>query len=782
MKTHLLLLLVFLLQVFVIVPLAAQPIPCTEPVEMTPFCDQACIICSIDGFRGRHESGERGALPGDFCTTFVHNGQWIAFIAGSVDLTVDITVSNCIFNNGLEIGIYEGIDCQNFRRVSNCNTNARPGQTHRIQTNTPLTIGQYYFIAMDGSGGDNCDWVFAVVEGSTDANPLSNSGVINGNFTSCPNVSNEYSIDPEVGATIFNWTLDGVSIGDRNTPMVTIDWEQEGDYLLCVQAANACDEAEPTCRRVNVSSIPAQTFDEIICSDQSFQLNDTLELTEAGIYEFNFQSVDGCDSTIFVNLKVITASSTTVDVDICEGDALYIGTSPFTETGQYVEVLENYIGCDSIVTLDLFVIICEIEGTAEEIPVTCFGEASGIIDFFIQDGTAPFTYTWQKLDNSQAGTGTIGTINSSEQIENLAAGTYLITINDDFGNDLILIQDVTQPPLLEFDWQVSDYGGINISCFEGNDGLLEMIPMGGVAPYTYNWNTGQQTAQLQNLIAGDYMVTVTDSYGCKLVQQNTLTQASPIDFQAVFSNPGCDGLATGQIEISSVSGGTADYKYQFFNTAFQENRVQMDLTEGNYTVSVRDANGCIADTTARLTAAVIPALDLGDDKAIFLGESVKLTVESTILLDSSSLSWSNQMGLSCYNCPNPTARPFASTTYTVTGTSEDGCLGSDSITVGIIERRRVYVANIFSPNDDGVNDFLNINAGEEAMTIEVFRIFSRWGEQVYERSDFLPNITKCWDGRINNEIAEQSIYLWTAEIRFLDGVTETYSGDVMLLR
>jgi len=108
---------------FFAISIFGQPMPCTEmPPEMTSLCEDACIICDIDGFTGRHESNVAGVLPDDFCTIVVHNGQWIAFIAGSERLVIDIAVSNCTtINSGLEIGIYEGIDCQNFRRVSNCN-------------------------------------------------------------------------------------------------------------------------------------------------------------------------------------------------------------------------------------------------------------------------------------------------------------------------------------------------------------------------------------------------------------------------------------------------------------------------------------------------------------------------------------------------------------------------------------------------------------------------------------------------------------------------------------
>ena len=81
---------------------------------MTPTCAEACIICDIDGFTGRHESDVVGVLPDDFCTVVVHNAQWIAFQAASTDLTIRLTVSNCERGNGLELAIYKSDDCQNL--------------------------------------------------------------------------------------------------------------------------------------------------------------------------------------------------------------------------------------------------------------------------------------------------------------------------------------------------------------------------------------------------------------------------------------------------------------------------------------------------------------------------------------------------------------------------------------------------------------------------------------------------------------------------------------------
>ena len=100
----------------------AQPEPCGSDPAMTSTCLEACAICDIDGFTGRNDLTIQGQGFPIFCTTQFHNMSYIAFIAGTEDLTIQVTVTNCTINWGLEIGIFESFDCQNFNPISVCNT------------------------------------------------------------------------------------------------------------------------------------------------------------------------------------------------------------------------------------------------------------------------------------------------------------------------------------------------------------------------------------------------------------------------------------------------------------------------------------------------------------------------------------------------------------------------------------------------------------------------------------------------------------------------------------
>lgn len=145
--------------------------------------------------------------------------------------------------------------------------------------------------------------------------------------------------------------------------------------------------------------------------------------------------------------------------------------------------------------------------------------------------------------------------------------------------------------------------------------------------------------------------------------------------------------------------------------------------------------------------------------------------------------WRADTGLSCYNCITPIAAPTNPTIYSVTVSSIDDCTATDSVLIQILKVRDVYVPNAFSPNQDGLNDILFINAEPEVNNIQSFSIYSRWGEQVFLQENFTPNdIANGWDGRIANELLERGIFIWQAVIDFIDGETLVYTGDVALIR
>ena len=95
----------------------------------------------------------------------------------------------------------------------------------------------------------------------------------------------------------------------------------------------------------------------------------------------------------------------------------------------------------------------------------------------------------------------------------------------------------------------------------------------------------------------------------------------------------------------------------------------------------------------------------------------------------------------------------------------------------------LIIFNGISPNGDGINDRFGLGVNKGVNFVRSLRIYDRWGEQVYDATDLLPNdLRNGWDGRLNGQPLNPGFYAWTAEVIYLDGEVQVLNGEVMLLR
>jgi len=140
----------------------------------------------------------------------------------------------------------------------------------------------------------------------------------------------------------------------------------------------------------------------------------------------------------------------------------------------------------------------------------CHGDVSASIDLVIDGGTGPYTFLWSTGATTQS-------------ISNLGAGTYSVTVNDNFGltsSTTIIINEPAQLQLSSF--------VINASGPGASDGSIDLSPRGGTFDYSYSWSNGAITQDLSNLAPGDYTVTVTDGFGCVASITRTVTDLGPM--------------------------------------------------------------------------------------------------------------------------------------------------------------------------------------------------------------------------------------------------------------
>ncbi len=765
------------------------PEPCGDNPEMSSFCETACVICDIDGYTGVNDLTAQGQGFPEFCTTQYNNMQYIAFIAGSESLTIRVDVGTCIAAipgiSSLEVGFFYTEDCENFEAITFCNTDIDDNTSWTFTTDVPLLIGQHYYLVIDGSGGSNCDWTFNVLEGSTEASPIEFSGTLTHIEETCPNFPTTFQVEEINSAAIYNWTVNGIG-QNLNSNVVDLEFPMDGVYEVCVVAANACDEGPPSCSTINVRTPETLNINELLCDGECLEANG-VEFCQTGTYQEIVTLTNGCDSIINIDITVLPQPQSNLDVWICNVDSFLIGETPYNQTGSYSGVVLTENNCDSIVFLELLVIECEIIGTADEIPVVCNGTATGTLIFSVDQGEPPLTYEYTNIANTSiTGTGQTNLLVNNE-IPGIPAGTYRIYIYDDFGNETVVLQEVTEAPPINIEMIATDIDGYNVSCFEDPNNILNMdgtataLVTGGVQPYTYVWSNGDQTDQANNLPAGTHSVIVSDDYGCNQSASIELFAPPVVTPDVLFSDPNCDGFETGEIAVLDVQGGSPPYQYAIGATNFSLDTVFSGLSEGTYQLYVVDDNGCTSFVESSLTAPQIPVLDI-DDVTIFLGDSIQLmpSINNVNLID---IDWTNELSLSCGDCFNPFARPVNSTDYTISVISEDDCIDSDSLRVHVTKRRRVYVPNIFSPDGDGINDVFFVNAGPEAAFVQSLYVFDRWGNRIFSSENVpINDIKQGWDGKFKNRPLNPGSYVWVAEVAFIDDVVESYSGTVSLIR
>lgn len=760
---------------------AQMPPICGNTPAMKSFCRDACIICDIDGFTGRNNSNVTGQAPPGFCTSQVHNMQWIGFIAGSSEITLEVKVTNCVRNLGLEIGLYESLNCNSFRLVSECDTDVRPNTTRIFKNTVPLTVGQYYYFVMDGSSNDICDWTIKVTKGSTKVAPLAQTPDIVIPEKICQNKPFEIRTPGISGATFYNWTLDGEYL--KNEKLFTHTIPQPGKYQLCLEAANVCDKSPKTCKTIEVLPTPMSQLKQEICFGECFKFHGIYYCT-TGVYEVRFPAANGCDSIIMFDLKIAEKITAFTTLNICEGDTLRLGNVILTTQGKHEVIIQNQEGCDIFMTVDLKLIICNIKASISSTPVKCTGENNGSVHFMVDRGTPPFTYKGFKIENpSIVFAGKVDDVNLNITINQLDEGNYTFTIDDTYGNSRILNVFVSQPSKLKAQIASSKYnGGYQISCFGRNDGFYKIIPTGSIPPYTFRHAQSVNISDsLSGLYSGKYMVTVTDLNGCTHVSEINITQPDSLTVDVLFTNPDCSSAHSGSITVKSIKGGVQPYQYALNNDTYSDKNEFVKLGEGFYKLGIKDANQCQVNKEKSLVAAEIPIItNEVSERKVALGDSVLLDVK--VNLSNYSLNWSPSEKIFCPKCIETFALPLNRTDYEIEVKSKDGCIAKSVIRVSVEKKRQFTISNIFSPNGDLSNDKIKIFTGRDVASIYNFSIYDRWGNLVY-KSENLPSglVEIDWDTKVNRLKLSGSLYVWVARVGYIDDLIKVHSGSILIL-
>jgi hypothetical protein len=341
----------------------------------------------------------------------------------------------------------------------------------------------------------------------------------------------------------------------------------------------------------------------------------TQDLTNisAGVYTVNVTDANGC--TIANNALSVTqptaALSTGFNVtDVsCFGNAsgaitltVNGGTLPYSyqwsngstqqnlinvPVGTYTVTVTDANGCTSgVASMQITQPSAALSMNNAIDDVNCFGGNTGSIDLTINGGTMPYSFVW-----SNGAT--------TEDLTNVAAGTYTVTVTDaqgcTAGNSTLSIQQ----PAAALTSNVT--GTVPVACYGNSTGSIDLTITGGTSPYSYSWSNGATTQDLTNISSGTYTVSVTDAQGCSsTIASITITQPTAGLSASVAStgNVACNGGGNGSVDLT-VAGGTSPYTFTWSNGATTEDI--NNLYAGTYNVSITDANGCTATSSATVS-------------------------------------------------------------------------------------------------------------------------------------------------------------------------------------
>lgn len=211
--------------------------------------------------------------------------------------------------------------------------------------------------------------------------------------------------------------------------------------------------------------------------------------------------------------------------------------------------------------------------------VSCTGNADGQITLDIKGAIAPVQIQWSNGA-------------SVKDLKNITAGNYMVTVTDSKGNLATQTINVTEPAAIEIHGEA-----FSENC-SSKDAAIKVQLSGGTKPYTYSWSNGNTSKSLEGISAGDYALQVTDANGCIKTTNYNVERTRDLNVNVYSFNPLCADEATGLIDLE-VKGGWLPYSFTWSNGATTED--VSGLKAGNYSVWVKDNNGCSSKLDMTLT-------------------------------------------------------------------------------------------------------------------------------------------------------------------------------------
>ena len=332
------------------------------------------------------------------------------------------------------------------------------------------------------------------------------------------------------------------------------------------------------------------TYTVLVEDENGCTITKTYIITEPDLIDYKLDTKN--------DISCFGANDGSINITVTKGTGVYnyawttedgAGLDPTAEdqsglsAGKYKLILTD--GCQTLQY------IYEIEepavlaiGLDEKVDILCFGDSTGKILVTVSGGTSPYNYEW--IDNfGNKYNRDIGNVFNTGNLSNIPVGIYDLTVTDKNGCIETLKVELKEPDELKI-----DFNKVDVSCFNGNDGSIDVNPTGGVAPYTYSWSDFGNGKLRTDLVSGKYTVTVTDSNNCEKSVEIELKSAPQFNITSDVSPITCFGANDGSIKLT-IDGGKAPISLEWADDP-QAGTTRSNLKSGVYSVLLKDSSGC----------------------------------------------------------------------------------------------------------------------------------------------------------------------------------------------
>ena len=370
----------------------------------------------------------------------------------------------------------------------------------------------------------------------------------------------------------------------------------KGDYTVKIADANGCADSLPTVQISHPTLLEVEVVNikhVMVNGDKAGAIDISVK---GGVTPYQYSWSNGATSEDISQVPGGDYSANVIDANGCEKKVIATINQPPPLVISLIQVQD----------------------------ILCHGDALGAIDIEVTGGAPPYTFGW----NNGA---------TTQNIANIKAGKYKVTVKDKNGNVKSLSTTVAEPTPLVISKDLIE----NLKCFEDNSGSIQVTVTGGIEPYQYEWNTDSTVQDITGLTAGEYTLKVTDGNQCQKTFQQTIAQ--PALFTAEVSeavNVKCKGNNEGAVKLN-ISGGITPYSYYWSNG--EKTKDIVGVLAGEYAVTVTDANGCTNMLEARINepSELLASVDRVTDNLCFGEEkgAISLAVEGGTA--PYSFEWSN---------------------------------------------------------------------------------------------------------------------------------------------